>query len=205
MYQLDLIGAGGAAPGQYHYRYVAWDSSGNEATHPLVINVGLESANLSVPITVATATFEAPTYVTDLKTEQAGYMAAALRESGVTWQIFYGAKDIEVVNVETAGANTIFQLNTTFYQLWNPADPATLNTNLDWNTTDAWAETWSGDLVVPGRGQRVVSRRRHQRGRRRVGGVGRVVVGERGRGGGARGGGGVGVAVVGERGRGGGG
>ena len=144
-------------------------------------------------------------------------MAAALRESGVTWQIFYGAEDIEVVNVETAGANTIFQLNTTFYECWNRADPTTFPGHVSgfhWNTTDAWAETWSGTYVpgtyvspgdVPGRGQRVVSRRRHQRGRRRVGGVGRVVVGERGRGEGARGGGGVGVAVVGERGRGGGG
>ena len=176
LYQLDLIGAGGAAPGQYHYKYVAWDSSGNQATHPLVINVGLESANLSVPITVTTATFESPTYIADLKTEQAGYMAAALP----TWQMFFGAKDIEVVNVETAGSNTNFQLYTTFYQLWNPADPTTFDVNLDWNTTDAWAET-SG-------GVRVRARRRHQRGRHRVGGVGRAVVGERSRGEGARGG-----------------
>ena len=199
LHPLDLIGAGGAAPGQYHYKYVAWDSSGNQATHPLVINAGLESSNLSVPITVRTATFESPTYIADLKTEQAGYMAAALP----TWQMFFGAKDIEVVNVETAGSNTNFQLYTTFYQLWNPADPTTFDVNLDWNTTDAWAET-SG-------GVRVGAPRRHQRGRHRVGGVGRVggvscvVVGERGRGEGDRGGGGVGVAVVGERGRGGGG
>ena len=176
LHPLDLIGAGRAAPGQYHYKYVAWDSSGNQATHPLVINVGLESANLSVPITVTTATFESPTYIADLKTEQAGYMAAALP----TWQMFFGAKDIEVVNVETAGSNTNFQLYTTFYQLWNPADPTTFDVNLDWNTTDAWAET-SG-------GVRVGARRRHQRGRHRVGGVGRAVVGERSRGEGARGG-----------------
>ena len=114
---------------------MAWDSSDNEATHPLVINVGLRSANLSIPITIASATYNGANYVSNLKTEQAGFMTAALP----TWQIFFCAQDIDVVNVQTSGANTIFQLNTTFYQLWNPADPTTFDNTRNWNTSDAWA------------------------------------------------------------------
>ena len=150
LHQLDLIGAGRAAPGQYHYEYVAWDSSDNEATHPLVINVGLRSANLSIPITIPSSTYNGANYVSNMKTEQAGFMTAALP----TWQIFFGAQDIDVVNVQTSGANTIFQLNTTFYQLWNPADPTTFDNTRNWNTSDAWAPEPAAAAAAAASGRR---------------------------------------------------